>query len=46
MKGTVFTSIIGLNLMLRTQSQRGIKAERLKLTQLLTKGLDCWVVNM
>ena len=42
MKEKVFMPTMGLNLMPRTWSQREIKAERLKVTRLLTKGLDCW----
>lgn len=46
MKGTVFMSIMGLNLKLRTWAQREIKAERLQVARLLTKGVDSWVVNV
>ena len=47
MKGTVFMSLMGLNLKLKTRSQREEKkkaeAEGYKL---LKRGIDYWIVNV
>ena len=45
MKKTVLQSTMGLSLTLRTWSQREIKAEGLKVTGMLRKGLDYGIAS-